>query len=1394
MDDLTSKYYEFRELLSETPHIQTWLALNRDSGEYCVVKIPAPDSDPETVNRLLRSSFRWQRNLRSSSVLYGKRKITEYKRALIEYELLDRSQWVPVTPSLFWEYFPDILVQICLISDLVHESGLIHGDLKVENFLLHESESAPRLKLIDTEFLIGEQQPLRPLIIGTPGNIAPEVVSNETFVTQSDVYSLGQSLRRMLEPALREPSDTDKIEPLVLSKLNALADRLTVVEYTERPKYLLEELYRAGLVDDSQYTGALSILLSKVLLSQFSIAGSEKIKDSTELDKIVRYKCRVLGFTGGMSGAIAASWAKSRLATVRVIRDFLRAATIRKIADYWHVDSGDEELEKLYSNLELISNGRTLVDQIEGIDSEQRLVSALQTADALESNGSLDRAYLILSHACVDADDDGNRISTEAIGKLLIKRGSIAKKLNRLDEAERYYSRYLELAKKENNSGDHVIDETIALRYALGQGDRARELIEVVLGSADTASVSDLELNVRRMKAWLDGAEGKFDIAMRELEAIVELASERNYARTLMLALYSIGVLHWRSGKREEAFSLVKRSVDVAKENGLLARATPMLATLSVLSSDLADYLAAAHYGRLAFSESDETGNDSQLPHICVAISYAHTRLAEFDKAGHWVQRYLSVGRYISDKRYLSNFYLMKGFLELNQGKLAAAKESLQIANMLVKNDPPSKVAGQVFLNLSDLALMEGDLIACKDYASEGSKIFTSIGDLSSAAEIDLIAAIGEFLGASPSEPDRLYERFNKAVEQENYFTSIRALLFLILCGLVDSKLLSHSIGRLKPKIDESTAPLFRAVKTLLDVKRDNSDSSRHNIDSLKEAARAIAGRGSRFELSYLYEKLAEEYLSIGKVRHAAKYMNQALQLAKALSNRIRADALEKRIEQMNAPSRNQDELMAAFHSISMILQDMDSTEESLGHVLQFALDYTGAERAVLLLKRRSQDDFYSAASINCDDESVADITRISKNVVRQVAQGSDPLVISDALSDKRTKDFKSIAIHNILSVACIPLSDGQSMSGVLYLDHHTIPSLFNSLDIKFLRAIANYLSTIISALGSYKGLKHSNQKLREDLTDLGTGGAFITTDPNTMSLIDKIPEIARSDVPILITGESGTGKEVLCQMIHDASMRDKGPLVRLNCAAISSTLTESELFGVEKNVATGVAPREGKLSAADGGTLLLDEIGDMALETQAKLLRVIEYRHFEKLGSNRPIYADVRFICATNRDLPGMIDKGEFRKDLYYRINTIVIEIPPLRDRPGDIELLMEHFLRLFSVGRERPRIDNSAMKRLRAYSWPGNVRELRNFVERACILSPGRKLDESSLPQDASDGWKKLAEESDNDEIRLRFTKALIEKGWNQSKAARSLGIPLSTFRRKLKILGIRRSDKAS
>jgi Nif-specific regulatory protein len=371
---------------------------------------------------------------------------------------------------------------------------------------------------------------------------------------------------------------------------------------------------------------------------------------------------------------------------------------------------------------------------------------------------------------------------------------------------------------------------------------------------------------------------------------------------------------------------------------------------------------------------------------------------------------------------------------------------------------------------------------------------------------------------------------------------------------------------------------------------------------------------------------------------------------------------------------------------------------------------------------------------------------------------------------------------------------------GVLHVEvdagrHEATPD-----DLEFIMAVCDALGLAIENLVAREALSSrlarsadENEQLRRRL---GEESRMVGASPSLKNILGQIERVAATKATVLIRGESGVGKELVARAIHDASGRRDAPFVCMNCAALTETLLESELFGHEKGAFTGATERKaGKFEAAHKGTLFLDEIGEMSPAIQAKFLRVLEGHPFERVGGSARVQVDVRVVAATNRDLEDAVTAGEFRRDLYFRLKVVEILVPPLRKRPEDVETLATHFFQRFApeAGRRLLGFTPEALAAMRAYHWPGNIRELRNCIERAVVLSQDEWIDANdlALSQLASPGDTGVAPAgrpapftpTSLDEMERKHVLATLEAvGGNKTKAATILGIERSTLDRKM------------
>jgi len=330
-----------------------------------------------------------------------------------------------------------------------------------------------------------------------------------------------------------------------------------------------------------------------------------------------------------------------------------------------------------------------------------------------------------------------------------------------------------------------------------------------------------------------------------------------------------------------------------------------------------------------------------------------------------------------------------------------------------------------------------------------------------------------------------------------------------------------------------------------------------------------------------------------------------------------------------------------------------------------------------------------------------------------------------------------------------------------------------------------------------YSGLAAEVERLRSELDAEYDVEGIVASDPGMLGVLETVTKVAPTTATVMIYGESGTGKELIARALHNLSQRAAKPFVSVSAGALPETLLESELFGYEKGAFTGaMTPKPGRFEMANGGTLFLDEVGDISPATQVKLLRVLQERRFERLGGTRSIEVDVRVVAATNQDLQKLIAEGEFREDLFYRLNVVPISLPPLRQRPGDVPLLVAHFLEKFNAGTKR--ISSEALEALAKYQWPGNIRELENTIERIVILSHGDEIGVSDLPAEvraganlgerAEGGFNLPDEGVDLEEVELDLVRQALDRtGRSVPKSAKLLGLTAKTLEARMQRLGL-------
>jgi len=491
-------------------------------------------------------------------------------------------------------------------------------------------------------------------------------------------------------------------------------------------------------------------------------------------------------------------------------------------------------------------------------------------------------------------------------------------------------------------------------------------------------------------------------------------------------------------------------------------------------------------------------------------------------------------------------------------------------------------------------------------------------------------------------------------------------------------------------------------------------------------------------------------------------------------------------------------------HSLLYRVAQVLLQEREFGEILAGMLDVTieglGADRGFVVV--REEGGFRAAVARNFSGESLTDAEKeISDTIAGQVVSSGRTLLLGDAASSEPLEEKSSIQRLSMRSVLCAPLVTSNEAFALIYLENRQIKNCFTERHRRLLDEICRLSAPRLRSVVAMAQAARRAQALEGAP---GEFGSILTADEKMATVLRTARQVAPTELPVLIQGETGTGKELVARLLYRHGGRSNSEYGVINCAAIPATLIESELFGYVRGAFTGaVRDRMGLIPAAHRGTCFLDEIGELPLELQSRLLRVLHSGEFTRLGAVRAETVDVRFLAATNRDLEREVEEGRFRSDLFYRLSAITLKLPPLRERPQDILLLAEHFLRVYAgrYGREAPRLSAECVAMLKAHSFPGNVRELESEIARLVAISPpGVTLGPEALNERIRNVAPSAAPRRDAPslpamslaEMEKKLIQSVLETtGGNRTRAAEVLGISREGLRTKMQRLGLGERD---
>ncbi len=956
--------------------------------------------------------------------------------------------------------------------------------------------------------------------------------------------------------------------------------------------------------------------------------------------------------------------------------------------------------------------------------------------------------------------------------------------------------------------------------------DRAEGELGTVGTTEERARLLDASARARLERGDVDGAEAK-------AKAALELAGPElpDDLRSLLLGtLGSVAFLRGDAALAEERLESALEAARRSERNDLVRRALSSLAAVLARTGRWdeseameRECLEEAERSRDLWGITASLGNLATLQ--CGRGDYAAAR------AG--LERALELHRRLGAPLGQAQASVGLGTCDEVLGRWDDAEESYRLA-LDVVGDAPGRVAVDARRALGNLLRKRGDL----DRAERS--LFETLDAARGTGEPPLVASV--LLPVALLERDR--ERLDES----------RRHLDQVLETLSESGA-ADGLGR---ALVESAELALRAGD-LARCEKDSAEASEiaHRLDDRHTLARIlalearVAHRAHRpVDADRLFEESARALSDIGAVydlgRCYYEWGVRTLEKARAAARLGTAARLFERIGALRELERTRGVLeriatkaaaetagpaplglgVIGLYEVSRIVNSTRDLSAVLEDIVDLALRRLNAERGMILLGDPVTGRLSVRVARNLKTGREDEAEAISRSVVERVVADGRSVSSADARVDPRFSGRESIHAHSIVSFLCVPLLVKERASGAIYVDHRNAPRLFSEGDRAFLEAFADLAAVAIENARLVEELLEARLRLsveNESLkANLGRGwnlDALVGTSEAAKRVKATLPRAAAGPVTVLIRGESGTGKNLVARILHALSPRAQGPFIQFNCAALPETLAESELFGHEKGSFTGADRKKpGRFELAQGGTIFLDEIGKTSLGIQAKLLRVVEDKEFERVGGTQTLKCDAKIVAATNLDLEAAIRANEFREDLFYRLNVVPIELPPLRSRLEDLPALVEHFVVKLSrdLGADPRRVEPEVLELFARYPWPGNIRELEATLHRALVLSPTERLGleefpwilDSPLllagrplvPRAPAAGGPEPPVDPDYYEARMAglerelIERALAEAGGKIREASRRLGLARNTLKAKMARHGLRGQEEGT
>jgi len=971
------------------------------------------------------------------------------------------------------------------------------------------------------------------------------------------------------------------------------------------------------------------------------------------------------------------------------------------------------------------------------------------------------------------------------LARFLRRLGLVHQRLRRNEEALNYFNQAL-LMHPDRGSVSYVeLLGDLGWTYCSTRDyEKAENLLTQALQLADRLKTAEPEacnkLSARTLYYFAVMAWTRQDLVLalqlaeRSLGVYESARDDRNVGRISQF----IATLWWRRGELDKAKEYYLKYLPAQRKSADVSQLLRSLQGLGLISQDEGEWDKAYDYSDEALRIARRIGDtlatvelDSNLGTVCDERGDWEEALRHFDRAGEMLS---SVESANPGQRAIvqANRARIVG----RMGRLDEAERELAEALARADDTGNEDLGFFVLLYQVELALLAEKSDTARQRLARAARYCRKDRDWRKRAALHTSAsqlrlARGEFERAQASAGRALICLKDYPASKE-YAQALRS------SGLAKCFLDLHERG---------SQEINRSIELL------KASGSRYELGlSLHASARALTRQNRSERTMDLRMPVSFRPVPTQTLTEALANLKQAEEIFQGLGARFdlaRTEELTETLTQVSATmqlkARERSEYLKVFYRLSELMSlDLDK-EDFAERVLDLIIEVTRAERGVLFLVQGSK--LIPAAARSLDHATIEDARDVSYSVLRKVKRRGELLFSADALSDPRFSAANSVMLNRIRSMLCAPLRVDGKVVGTIYLDSRVTAHLFLDEDKNLLMSVANLLGATIDRSIAFQRLQAEISSMREDILVDAATGFFMGRAKAMREVYRVIEQIAETDCTVLLTGETGTGKGVIARLIHAKSARSGQKFVTINCGTLPEPLLESELFGHARGSFTGaVKDKPGLFEQAEGGTAFLDEITNTTLATQGKLLQVLEEKTIRRLGETETRRVDVRLVCATNLKLPAEVKARRFREDLYYRMNVVAIEVPPLRDRASDIPYLAEFFVKRYARQLNKPvtGFEPAVVRAFSAYHWPGNVRELQNVIERAVIMTQRRRIPLEDVGElFAGINTEADAQSGSSSRVidRNQIVRALRDNNGNITRAAESL----STHRRQLQRL---------